>query len=184
MDLVFDTTPTGQDVRETTEKLAKMLKPHGPSGKQVPPLVEFGWGVYRFTGIIEQYKETLDFFAAAGVPLRATVNLTLSSLKLVFTRGQSGATVDEGLTPDPVVVPTSPGPSGGPAGVASSLGDPRAARAIAAANGAASLRFSGGAELAEAPALASRGGPASASRAAPAWECRPEPRPDSASVPA
>ena len=79
MDLVFDTTDTGQDVRETTEKIAKMLKAHGPSGKQVPPLVEFGWGVYRFTGMVEQYKETLDFFAAGGIPLRAGVNLTLSS---------------------------------------------------------------------------------------------------------
>ena len=63
MDLVFDTTDTGEDVRETTDKMAKLLKPHGPSGKQVPPLVEFGWGVYRFTGMVEQYKETLDFFA-------------------------------------------------------------------------------------------------------------------------
>ena len=70
MDLVFDTTATGEDVRETTDKMAKLLKPHGPSGKQVPPLVEFGWGVYRFTGMVEQYKETLDFFAAGGVPLR------------------------------------------------------------------------------------------------------------------
>ena len=78
MDLVFDTTATGEDVRETTDKMAKLLKPHGPSGKQVPPLVEFGWGVYRFTGMVEQYKETLDFFAASGVPLRASVNLTLS----------------------------------------------------------------------------------------------------------
>ena len=78
MDLVFDTTDTGEDVRETTDKMAKLLKPHGPSGKQVPPLVEFGWGVYRFTGMVEQYKETLDFFAAGGVPLRAGVNLTLS----------------------------------------------------------------------------------------------------------
>jgi hypothetical protein len=148
MDLVFDTTATGQDVRETTEKLARMLKAHGPSGKQVPPLVEFGWGVYRFTGIIEQYKETLDFFAAAGVPLRASVNLTLSSLKLVFERGQSQAQVDGTLSPDPVMVPSSAGPGGGPAGVANALGDPRAARAIAAANGASSLRFSAGAELA------------------------------------
>jgi hypothetical protein len=147
MDLVFDTTATGQDVRETTEKLAKMLKAHGPSGKQVPPLVEFGWGVYRFTGIVEQYKETLDFFAAGGIPLRAGVNLTLSSLKLVFERGQSQANVDGNLAPDAVAVPTSTGP-GGPAGVANALGDPRAARAIAAANGSASLRFSGGAELA------------------------------------
>ena len=47
MDLVFDTTATGEDVRETTDKMARLLQPHGPSGKQIPPLVEYGWGVYR-----------------------------------------------------------------------------------------------------------------------------------------
>ena len=74
MDLVFDTTSTGHDVRETTDKMTKLLKPHGPSGKQVPPLVEFGWGVYRFTGMVEQYKETLDFFAASGCRSAASIS--------------------------------------------------------------------------------------------------------------
>ena len=97
MDLVFDTTDTGDDVRETTDKMAKLLKPHGPSGKQVPPLVEFGWGVYRFTGMVEQYKETLDFFAASGVPLRSerqphAVAARTSSSRATRT---SRATVDE-----------------------------------------------------------------------------------------
>ena len=149
MDLVFDTTSTGEDVRETTDKMAKLLKAHGPSGKQVPPLVEFGWGVYRFTGMVEQYKETLDYFGASGVPLRSSINLTLSSQDVVFDSAKNpSATVDGDLTPEPVAVPTSNGPTGGPSGVANSLGDPRAARAIASANGAASLRFSAGAELA------------------------------------
>ena len=150
MDLVFDTTATGEDVRATTDKMAKLLKPHGPSGKQVPPLVEFGWGVYRFTGMVEQYKETLDFFGAGGIPLRAGVNLTLSQQEdVVFDSNKNpNATVDGDLAAEPVTLPTSAGPSGGPAGVANSLGDPRAARAIASANGTASLRFSGGGQLA------------------------------------
>src|SRR5262245_2147949 len=143
MDLVFDTTATGEDVRETTDKMARLLKPHGPSGKQVPPLVEFGWGVYRFTGMVEQYKETLDFFAEGGVPLRSSVNLTLASQDVVFESARNQpAKVDRDLAADPVTLPTGRGPAGGPAGVANALGDPRAARAIAAANGAASLRFS------------------------------------------
>lgn len=150
MDLVFDTTATGDDVRDTTDKMARLLQPHGPSGKQIPPLVEFGWGVYRFSGMVEQYKETLDFFSASGVPLRSSVNLTLSSQDVVFESSSSRpkASVDDDVTPEPVTVPTSSGPTGGPAGVANALGDPRAARAIAAANGAASLRFSAGAALA------------------------------------
>lgn len=149
MDLVFDTTASGDDVRETTDKMAKLLKPHGPSGKQVPPLVEFSWGLYGFTGMVEQYKETLDFFGASGVPLRSSVNLTLTSQDVVFDSGRNpAARVDGNLTPEPVDVPTSPAPADGPAGVASAMGDPRAARAIASANGAASLRFSAGASLA------------------------------------
>jgi hypothetical protein len=150
MDLVFDTTDSGEDVRATTDKMAKLLKPHGPSGKQVPPLVEFGWGVYRFTGLVEQYKETLDFFGAGGIPLRSGVNLTMSQQEdVVFESNKNpSATVDDDLKLEPVTLPTSTGPSGGPAGVANSLGDPRAARAIASANGAASLRFSGGGQLA------------------------------------
>jgi hypothetical protein len=150
MDLVFDTTDSGEDVRATTDKMAKLLKPHGPSGKQVPPLVEFGWGVYRFTGMVEQYKETLDFFGAGGIPLRSGVNLTMSQQEdVVFDSNRNpSATVDADLELEPVTVPTSTGPSGGPAGVANSLGDPRAARAIASANDAASLRFSGGGQLA------------------------------------
>ena len=89
MDLVFDTTATGEDVRETTDKMAKLLKANGPSGKQVPPLVEFSWGLYRFTGMVEQYKETLDYFGASGVPLRSGVNLTLSSQDVVFDSGKN-----------------------------------------------------------------------------------------------
>ncbi|MGE3509163.1 MAG: hypothetical protein AB7N65_09805 [Vicinamibacterales bacterium] len=149
MDLVFDTTPSGEDVRETTDKMAKLLKPHGPSGKQVPPVVEFSWGLYRFTGMVEQYRETLDFFGSSGVPLRSSVNLTLASQDVVFDSARNpAASVDGTLTPEPVSVPTSAAPPDSPAGVASALGDPRAARAIASANGSASLRFSAGASLA------------------------------------
>jgi hypothetical protein len=149
MDLVFDTTNTGGTVQVTTAKVAKLLQPHGPSGKRVPPTVEFSWGAYHFTGMVEQYKETLDFFSSNGVPLRASINLTLANQDFTFESPRNGsADVGGDLPLQPVAVPASPGPGGGPAGVANALGDPRAARAIAEANGAASLRFSSGVELA------------------------------------
>lgn len=138
MQLVFDTTDTGEDVRVHTDKMAGLLKPVPEGQKQVPPTVEFAWGVYRFTGMVEQYKETLDFFAASGVPLRATVDLTLASQDVQFDSARNPpASVDRDLGPEPVVVPSGSGPSS----AANALGDPRAARAIAAANGSASLRF-------------------------------------------
>lgn len=143
MDLVFDTTRTGEDVRGTTDKMAKLLRPFAEGTGKVPPRVEFGWGVYRFIGIVEQYKETLDFFAAGGVPLRASINLTLSSQELVFDSNKNpNASVDGNMRHDAVSVPDD-----NPSSVANQLGDPRAARALAALNGSASLRFGAGAAL-------------------------------------
>jgi Contractile injection system tube protein len=143
MDLVFDTTDTGRDVRLDTGEIVKLLSPDAKA-KKAPRMVEFSWGTYSFTGVIEQYKETLDFFSADGVPLRASVSLTLSSKELTFADpDRAGASVDGDVTPDTVDVPAPAGggPQNSPASIANALGAPRAARAIAAANGAASLRF-------------------------------------------
>ena len=142
MDLVFDTTDTGADVRTVTDRMAKLLEPVGRS--KAPRNIEFSWGAYRFTGLIEQYKETLDFFSPGGVPLRASVNLTLASQDVTFESAHNpSASVDSALVPDAVDVPALPGggPPPSPAGIANELGAPRAARAIAAANSAPSLRF-------------------------------------------
>ncbi|RNF86193.1 hypothetical protein [Montanilutibacter psychrotolerans] len=145
MQLVFDTTDSGEDVRVHTDRMAQLLKPMAEGSKQVPPNVEFGWGLYRFTGMVEQYKETIDFFAASGVPLRASVDITLSSQDVRFESAKNpSASVDRNLAPEPVVAPGG----GGPSGLANSLGDPRAARAIASLNGSASLRFGAEAGLA------------------------------------
>ena len=151
MDVVFDSTDTGEDVRITTNRMAQLLQPV-PEGqsKKVPPVVKFSWGAYAFTGMVEQYKETIDFFAAGGLPLRSSINLTLSSQDVTFEGGTSSdhASVDGDLSPEPVVVPDDEGPLGGPQGAANKAGDPRAARAIASANGSASLRFGAGGGLA------------------------------------
>lgn len=157
MDLVFDSTDSGSDVREATDAMARLLRPNGPSGRQVPPLVEFSWGAYSFSGLVSQYKETIDYFSADGVPLRSTINLSLVSQDVSFDSGRDpGASVDAGLGvglgasfgADLVTLPSASASFGGAAGLAMSLGDPRAARAIASVNGSASLRFSGGVEMA------------------------------------
>jgi len=79
MTLVFDTTDDGSDVRKKTEQISSLLEPAEDGSKKFAPKVEFGWGTYRFKGVVEQYKETIDFFSADGVPLRASINLTLAS---------------------------------------------------------------------------------------------------------
>jgi hypothetical protein len=148
MDLIFDNTHDGQDVRVMTEKIARFME---PDVKKIPAVILFEWGAYKFQGMIESYKETLDFFAPGGIPLRASVNLTLSRQDKVFEKAgtRNFKMPEDDLTPDTVVVPTAPG--GGPrnsaAGLSSQLGAPDAARALAAANGQESLRFSAGAAL-------------------------------------
>ena len=115
MDLTFDTTDTGEDVRITTNKMAQLLAGAEGQSKKVPPVVKFSWGAYSFTGMVEQYKETIDFFAAGGLPLRSSINLTLSSQDVTFEGGTSSdkASVDGELSPEPVVLPDDEGPSAG-----------------------------------------------------------------------
>jgi hypothetical protein len=151
MDLVFDTTAEnlsgevkgGEDVRSTTDKMAQMLKPFGGENEKTPPRVEFSWGAYRFVGTVEQYKETLDLFSHDGVPLRAGINLTLSSDAPNFESASAPASAADKKPSSAMEVPGGSGPSG----VAAAGGDPRAARAVASANASASLRFGGSASL-------------------------------------
>lgn len=138
MTLVFDTTETGVSVRDVTAHISGLLEPAKDGSKQFAPKVEFGWGSYRFRGVVEQFKETLDFFSAEGVPLRSSIALTLASQEVEFQSNRSPAPpVDRSRPADPV----SAAPGAGAASVANALGDPRAARAIAGANASASLRF-------------------------------------------
>lgn len=87
MDLLFDTSQSGDDVRNTTLNIAAMIRPDvkqkGKSKSAPPvPVVRFSWGTFIFTGNIQSMNETLDLFSEQGVPLRATVNLSMSEVAL------------------------------------------------------------------------------------------------------
>ena len=90
MELVFDTTFTGIDVRIETNKVARMMNPYeqrprrGRQARQIPSIVIFEWGTIRFEGYIDSYREKLDFFSCEGVPLRATVTLSLTQQERNF----------------------------------------------------------------------------------------------------
>lgn len=118
-----------------------------------PPIVEFEWGLYTFAGMMQSYKETIDFFSSDGVPLRASVNLTLASQDDVFEGGSDERTANTGgslaggggngvQTPSP-----SDSDGRGVTQTATQAGNPSAARDIAAQNGLENIRFSGGAQL-------------------------------------
>jgi hypothetical protein len=145
MELLFDTTLDGQDVTATTRRIQAFISPELPRGNEArqrlpPPLVMFEWGRVKFKGIAESYKETIDFFSSNGVPLRSTVNLTLSRQDQVFDAA-TGELAD--VAGDPEAAETS----GSAADVTNRTESPGAARTVAAANGQENLRFGDGSPL-------------------------------------
>jgi Contractile injection system tube protein len=145
MTLPYDTTLTGADVRGFTGQVAKLLQPAADGKKKFAPKVLFSWGSFSFRGVVEQYRETLDFFSAEGVPLRAAIVLTLASQEVEFNSSADPAPRQDTLPrSDPVLLPAG----SSPAGVANQLGDPRAARGIATLSGAVSLTAGAGEGLA------------------------------------
>jgi hypothetical protein len=146
MDLIFDTTDTGVDVTQTTCKLQAFVAPPPPADKKAaqtpPPLVLFSWGTLAFKGLAENYKETIDFFSASGVPLRSSINLTLSRKDAVLDVAKDAPENAGGVDDDLFDAPAS-----NAADFSISVGAPGAARAVAAANGQESLRFGAGVGL-------------------------------------
>jgi Contractile injection system tube protein len=140
-DLIFDTTATGGDVRLDTGKVAKLMVPGKRDQQGTPPtIVKFEWGTFTFQGLIESYKETIDFFSSDGIPLRASLNLTLASQEKVFDTLGSG---NADRRAEPVVQDLSP--TGDRLhDVSRRSGNPAAGRAIAADNGLETLRFASG----------------------------------------
>jgi hypothetical protein len=142
MDLIYDSTHEGTDVRLQTGKIAKLMEPAKRDGDNAAPpsVVLFEWGSFKFQGLVESYKETIDFFAPTGVPLRASINLTLASQDKVFESLGQGS--DKKFEPVVQNLATS---SESLTDVATQAGNPNAARAIAANNGLESIRFPAGA---------------------------------------
>ena len=136
LELIFDSTDTGEDVRKRTQRIERLLV---PADKKTPPRVRFEWGAFKFDGFVDSFKQTLDFFSQNGVPLRAVVPLSLSQPEYVFDKLDAGrnAGVDNTLDVS----------GGAPSSLAAAGGDPGAARLIASANGLESLRLDAGVSL-------------------------------------
>jgi len=140
MKLQFDSTDSGTDVRETTIKFQRMMQPQ--DGGQKSKIVEFHWGTFKFSGTFQSYTETIDFFSAEGVPLRASVDLSMSENQEV-PPGQAGA----GGAGFGFSAGIEIGARAGASISASIGGDALSARAVAEFNGEASVRRLSGAPL-------------------------------------
>lgn len=164
-ELLFDTTHDGSDVRSATAALRAMAVATGvappPSGQQQQsngslPKVFFHWGTTTFEGLIESLSETLDYWSSDGVPLRASINLSMKGSELrsgAYTASAMATAVETPALVDFVPVPAMNGL--GASGAAARSGDPGAGRFLAALNKMESMRSG-------APAGASLGASASA----------------------
>ena len=100
MDLIFDTTTTGVDVRSKTHRLVVMMDPAQNNGgeagggesqipqqdasRQKPAIVVFEWGTIRFEGYVSSYMETMELFSTEGIPLRCAVTLSITQQQGAF----------------------------------------------------------------------------------------------------
>src|SRR5712692_7322239 len=74
------------DVRSLTQQVAYFMQPQQVKGKKdtyVPPGVRFSWGTFVFDGVMDSMDETLDFFSADGLPIRASVNISVSRQEII-----------------------------------------------------------------------------------------------------
>jgi hypothetical protein len=151
MDLQFDTTDSGSDVRLTTSVIAGFMqgvanasRDQSGASYQAQPLLSFQWGAYEFIGAMESFKEVIDFFSAEGVPLRSLVSISLMQQDQITSPTSDSSNVFGSLAGGSVV-PTAAGDS--VTGLAARGGQPSAARQLGTDNSLDSLRFTSGAAL-------------------------------------
>jgi hypothetical protein len=92
VELLFDTTDSGKDVRGKTKDVAYFIGAKtqaDQNNKRVPPGISFEWGSFRFRGVMDSLSETLDYFSEEGVPLRATLSLGISRQDIEYLFGQA-----------------------------------------------------------------------------------------------
>lgn len=74
MQLFFDTYEQGDDVRDHTEKIIKLLAINEET--HAPPVCQFTWGDLTFIGVLERADQRFTLFLSDGTPARATVDVT------------------------------------------------------------------------------------------------------------
>ena len=113
LQLWFDASSPGSDgsrvddVRRLTSDVTYFMTPQNYQGdetKKLPPGVRFEWGSFKFDGVVDSLEETLEYFSREGLPLRASVSLTLSQEKILVSAFEgdgriSGAARSAGTKP-------------------------------------------------------------------------------------
>ena len=126
MQLVFDSTTTGQSVQLKTDQLVQLTQPSAvPAGSKTPPsgkVMRFKWGEFCFYGSVTSIDQTIDYFAN-GRPLRATIDLTLQEMAPPDPASATSTPAPASSFGNGVGVAGGPGaPSGNPASASAGVG--------------------------------------------------------------
>jgi hypothetical protein len=85
MQLFFDTydpvdasVTQGSDVRQYTQLIINLLEVD--SELHAPPICLFNWGSLSFVGVLERADQTFTMFLSTGIPVRATMDVSLKEV--------------------------------------------------------------------------------------------------------
>jgi hypothetical protein len=81
MDLFFDTTDLGVDVRVFTELVVSLTSLNAKT--HAPPSLVFIWGTLIFPCVLESVTQHFDYFNPTGMPLRARLTVSLKGQDLL-----------------------------------------------------------------------------------------------------
>jgi hypothetical protein len=131
-------------VRDQTFRVAMLMQPNKKT--KVPPKVRVDWGAFSFLGLVDSYKETIDYFATDGTPLRASVSLSMSSPAdgnkaddKIFTFGKK-PDQNKGEDVSRAAVEATPPAGASATDVATKGGDPGRGKDVARQAGSESMR--------------------------------------------
>lgn len=64
-----------QDVRNFTDNITNLMEIQ--SDLHAPPMCKFAWGGLEFKGLVETVEQKFTMFLESGIPVRATLNVTM-----------------------------------------------------------------------------------------------------------
>jgi hypothetical protein len=79
LELFLDATDQNKDIKEDLAKLEKFVVID--SSLHAPPVAEFFWGGFSFTGVVTSLRRKMTLFSEDGRVLRARVTLSIKSYK-------------------------------------------------------------------------------------------------------
>ena len=79
LELFLDRTDQGSDIERDIAALENFVVIDG--GLHAPPVVEFAWGKFAFTGVVTTLRQRMTLFSEDGRRLRARLSMSLKSYK-------------------------------------------------------------------------------------------------------